>query len=396
MKSSLLIALNNIRRYKVSSLGRSLLLVILSFVIISALMFSISITNAISDILDSRSSGNYVLVSADRSELINISKTPYVSEAIILPKYSFASGNAEIEDIGTFHINCSISKAQDESSLFPDAYLNEFKYISDDSFILAGRLPEKDKELVIDSRYIDKLQIYDYSQIVGKKISISHQFLDETLYDIDSAIIVGVYSSSFLDITAFNDFGNGAYCFMVDDSIQYSGVIMAFCNLDNIDKVARVFEERYGTFNVKTNTKTTVALNELINISSFIKKVMQLVSVVIGMVFVVVQIIMTTNYLNEKQAFVSAISAFGLKKENLVLVFIFEYLLLLIIPFALSCCLAILFTKTLVHYTALLSGIRFITSFNPIPIIASFIIIFVISLITILASVYLLHPNRNE
>lgn len=396
MKSALLLALNNIKRYKLSSFGRSVLLLVFSFVTISALMFSISITNAISDILNTRSSGNNVIVSADKSELINISKMPYVNEAVLLPTYSFASGNAEIEDVGTFHINCSIRKASDESSLFPDTYFKEFNYISDDEFILAGRLPQNNNELIIDSRYIDKLQIYDYSQILGKKLSAYNPYFDEIYYDIDSAIIVGVYSASFLKITALDSISDSAYCFMLDNSVPYSGRIMVFCNREDIDKVSQNLKEKYGETNVITNKISTFAVEELINISSFIKKVMILVSVVIGMVYMIMQISMVTNYLNEKQDFVSVITAFGLKKENLLLTFIFEYMILLIIPFALSCVLSVIFTKTLSHYASVLAGISYSTAISPIPIIVSFIILFVISLISILFSVYIIRPKRNE
>ncbi len=396
MKTSIAFAFKNIKRYFFSSLGRSVLLFVLTFVVVLASMFSISITNSISDILNSRASGNTILVTTDESELTNISNLSYIKEVTVYPNKTFTSGEVMIEDIGTFHINCNIVKSQYKNSLVPQTYIEEFNNISNGNLLLAGRLPESNNELIIDSKYIDDIQVYDYNQILGKKISVYHPYFDDVVYDINESVIVGVYSHVLLDITALSSINNSACCFLLDNSLTYSGNLIAYCELQNMEKAGVALQEQYGETNVIKSTITTIPFNELINISSFIKNIMLLVCLVICLVYIVVQIIVITNYLHEKQDFVSAIKAFGLKDKNLVLIFLFEYLIVSIIPFILSSVLSVVLTKSLSYYVSILSGIRYEATVSFLPIIISFIIVLGISLITICVAVYSYKPIRNE
>lgn len=240
MKTSAIFAFKNIRRYPLSSLGRSLLLFVLTFVVVLASMFSISIADSISDILNSRASGNTVVVSTDESELTNISKLSFIKEVAVYPSKIFSSGEIDIEDIGTFQISCNVIKARDINSLIPQTYVGEFNNISDDDLILAGRLPENDNEIIVDSKYIDSLQIYDYNQILGKKTSIYHRYFNDMVFDVSESTIVGVYSRSLLNITALNSIKDSACCFLLDGSLAYSGKLIAYCDLENISE-AEVF-----------------------------------------------------------------------------------------------------------------------------------------------------------
>lgn len=396
MKISLLLALKNIKRYKLNAISRSILLFFFSFVIISALMFSMSISMSISDILRTRLSGTNIIIKTDRDNIHEIIKSPFISEAVLCPTNLFVSGSAEIENLQSFHINSYINIGQNIKSLIPDTHLEEFKHISEDNFILEGRLPQNNNELIIDSTYLDKIQINDYSEIIGKKISLYYSYLDDIIYEINSAYIVGVYSGEFLNITAYNSFSDTAYCFLLDDTRPYSGSVIAFCPYDKINNATRYFQDRYGKSNIVVNTFTTFALDEFIKISKFINKIMFLASIVISMVFIVIQIIMITHYLYEKQPFLFAINAFGLKKGKISFAFVFEYLILAIIPFSLSCGLAVVFTKKLMHYVSVLAGLTFTVSISIIPIIISFFIVFFTSVIVILLSVYVLKIKRNE
>ncbi|MBE5733168.1 MAG: ABC transporter permease [Clostridiales bacterium] len=396
MKTSISFALKNIKRYFLSSLGRSVLLFALTFVVVVALMFSISITNSISGILNSRSSGNTILVNTNESELKNISDLPYIKEVVVYPEKTFTSGEVIIEDIGTFHINCSIIKSQYKNSLVPQTYVDEFNNISGENLLLAGRLPENNSELIINSKYIDDIQIYDYNQVLGKKISIYHQYFDDTVYDVYDSVIVGVYSNSLLDITALSSINNSACCFLLDNSLKYGGKLITYCDLQDMEKASIALQTQYGETNIVKSTITTIPFNELINISSFVKHIMLLVCLVICLVYIVVQIIVVTNYLHEKKDFVTAIKAFGLKDKNLVSIFLFEYLIVSIIPFILSSVLSVVFTKSISYYVSILSGIRYDVTVSVLPIILSFVILLAISLITICIGVYSNNSIRNE
>ena len=396
MKTSISFALKNIKRYFLSSLGRGVLLFALTFVVVVALMFSISITNSIAGILNSRSSGNTILVNTNESELKNISELPYIKEVVVYPEKTFTSGEVIIEDIGTFHINCSIIKSQYKKSLVPQTYVDEFNKISDENLLLAGRLPENNSELIINSKYIDDIQIYDYNQVLGKKISIYHQYFDDTVYDVDDSVIVGVYSNSLLDITALSSVNNSACCFLLDNSLKYGGKLITYCDLQDMEKAVLALQTQYGETNIVKSTITTIPFNELINISSFVKHIMLLVCLVICLVYVVVQIIVVTNYLHEKKDFVTAIKAFGIKDKDLVSIFLFEYLIVSVIPFILSSVLSVVVTKSISYYVSILSGIRYDVTVSVFPIILSFVILLAISFISICIGVYSNNSIRNE
>lgn len=396
MKTSAIFAFKNIRRYPLSSLGRSLLLFVLTFVVVLASMFSISIADSISDILNSRASGNTVVVSTDESELTNISKLSFIKEVAVYPSKIFSSGEIDIEDIGTFQISCNVIKARDINSLIPQTYVGEFNDISDDDLILAGRLPENDNEIIVDSKYIDSLQIYDYNQILGKKTSIYHRYFNDMVFDVSESTIVGVYSRSLLNITALNSIKDSACCFLLDGSLAYSGKLIAYCDLENISEAEVFLQKQYGATNVIRTTKTTIPFNELVNISSFIRNIMVLVCLVVCLVYTVVRIITVTNHLHEKEDFVSAIKAFGLKDKSLVFIFLFESLIISVIPFILSGVLSAVCTKGISRYVSILSGIGYGVKIRFLPFAIAFAIIFAINFFTIIVSVYSYKPAKNE
>ncbi len=396
MKISAIFAFKNIRRYPLSSLGRSLLLFVLTFVVVLASMFSISIADSISDILNSRASGNTVVVSTDESELTNISKLSFIKEVAVYPSKIFSSGEIDIEDIGTFQISCNVIKARDINSLIPQTYVGEFNDISDDDLILAGRLPENDNEIIVDSKYIDSLQINDYNQILGKKTSIYHRYFNDMVFDVSESTIVGVYSRSLLNITALNSIKDSACCFLLDGSLAYSGKLIAYCDLENISEAEVFLQKQYGATNVIRTTKTTIPFNELVNISSFIRNIMVLVCLVVCLVYTVVRIITVTNHLHEKEDFVSAIKAFGLKDKSLVFIFLFESLIISVIPFILSGVLSAVCTKGISRYVSILSGIGYGVKIRFLPFAIAFAIIFAINFLTIIVSVYSYKPAKNE
>ncbi len=400
MKTSLIFALKNINRYRTTSFVRSVLLFFLTLSVVSASMFSMSMTSSVSDILNSRSSGNTVLIKTDESRLSDISALPFIKEACIFPERSFTSGEIAIENVGTFDINCCLIKSKDKNALIPQTYTDEFKVIGGDKLLVAGRLPENDNEMIIDSKYTDGLQIYDYAQILGKKASVYYPFFGETIYDVNQAVIVGVYSGELLNITALSgvisNSKDSACCFLYDKSCSYGGYIVAYCALENINVAYATLLNEYGAGNLIKSTLTTKPFNELINISSFIKNVMALICIVLCMVYAVTQIIVLTNYLHEKRDFVSAINAFGLRNGQLFFVFVFEYLFVSIIPFVLSSALSVVFTKSISRYVSVLAGIKYTTAVSLLPIIVSFAVVLTISLITICIAVYAYKPVRNE
>lgn len=393
MKTSFKLAMQNLRCYWMNALGRSFMIFALSFVVLTAAMFSASVQKSISQLLNSRSSGNSVFVRADKTEISSIEQFQFVNEVTPMNKIFYLSGNVSIEEVGTFQTNVAVVKGESCSALLPKAYLQEFEQISDTTLMLAGRLPQSDNEILLASDFVDSLQIYDYSVLLGKTIDVFEPVFNS--YYIEKATVVGVFASELTKVTALDSLNKigGYYCFLLLDANANSDMLEVFVNKENIDNVQEMLIEHYGEENVMPNTITNWGIDELEKIAHFMQNVLILIFVVVGIVYSVIQFVIISNYLNKKQKFVTAVRAFGLEKKRLFVVFVMEYLVLSVVSFVLSIGVSAVFANALCDFSALIAGVKFGFNFDLFSIFISFLVLLAINFVTILCSVHLKHEK---
>ena len=396
MNVSVRFALKNIRRYRKSALGRGIILVFLTFAVVLAFMFSLTMTDALSGILNARKSCNMIWLSIDKGEKESIAGLPFVNEVTEFPKNTPVNGNLEIEGAGTFWTNAEIFKASETKYLFSETFLEEFHSISEEPLMVAGRLPEKNNEVILDADFLEEYGISDYSALLGKKLTFIQEIFDKKFYLIEDAVIVGVHSGELLDIAGLEYCEDCACCWLLDEECTNDTGLYVFCDYENLDEAFETLSAQYSGHKVVNCSDTTFAFDKLEEITSFLRKILALVCLIIGMVYVVVQIVTVMNYLQEKEDFVTAIRAFGLKKRNLVLVFLFEYLFVSLIPFVLSGALAVPATRAAARFMSVLTGIRFTPSVSILPIAIAFAVVLAVTLVTVLAAVRLHKPSGNE
>lgn len=139
MKLSLKLAFLNIHRYTLRTLGNVLCLLIFGFALFSAVTFTRSLNNTVSNALKSRSSGNVVIVrnGAEESDYIPSNPNALEVRTYCLPNYVY--GKFEIEGVGELdEIDFAYHQAPDGETLIPNTYFEEFHTISDEDLDRKG------------------------------------------------------------------------------------------------------------------------------------------------------------------------------------------------------------------------------------------------------------------
>ena len=397
MKLSLKLALLNIRRYPLRTIGSAVCLLVFSFAMFSAALFTSSLSGAVSDILKTRSSGNIIIIKTDIDELDNVSKCPYILEA--LPDYwgDYVSGYINIEDIGEFDINFYYAASPDKNTLIPITYLDEFYAIGYENFLVAGRLPESSGDMIICESWLKKTQFRDYSVILDKPITIYHDWIfDEKIIDIENARIVGVFSEDMMKLNALDGHDDWFdYAFLLDAESEYSS-IKTFCSIDQIDKAYKYFSEKYGKDKLIKTVLTTYAIERLSGLRLFIGNLMFLAAGAVALVYMLIQLTVFANYIKEKSTFVTAADAFGCGKKHIFGAFAAENIALLIPISVISALAGSAFVRMILELISAYSGVTLEISLNYFIIFAAAAALILIELVILLLSVLLFRTRSND
>lgn len=395
---SLRLALLNIRRYPLRTIGSAVCLFVFSFAMFSAALFTSSLSGAVSEILKTRSSGNTVsIIETDIDELDNISECPYILEA--LPSYwnNYVSGYITIEDIGEFDINLFYQVSPDINTLIPNTYLDEFYAIGGENFLIAGRMPESSGEMIICESWLKIIRFKDYNAVLNRQITLSHDWIkDERIIDLENAQIVGIFSEDLMKINALNSYTEwSVYAFLLDAEGEYN-FIDTYCSIDKIDKAYEYFCEKYGGDNVVKTVITTSAIEKLSGLNSFVGKLMFLAAGAVALIYVLIQLTVFANYIKEKSTFVTAADAFGCGKKHIFGAFAAENIALLIPVSVISAIAGSSFVKTVVDIISAYVGVTLDISLNYIIILAAIAALIVIELIILLLSVLFVRAHSND
>lgn len=288
MKLSLKLAFLNIRRYPLRTLGNVLCLLIFGFALFSAVTFTRSLNNTVSNALKSRSSGNVVTVRNGAAESDYIPQSPDALEVRTSCSPNYVYGKFEIEGVGELdEIDFAYHQAPDGETLIPNTYFEEFHTISDEDFLVAGRMPENHGEMLINEKWLKSRHFADYSVILDKLITIYEEGFDfetkkpKTEIYFENARIVGIFSEEFLNITALHSYkelterSQWGFAFLVNYDCKSDGV-EAYCSIDKIDRVYADFCAKYGEENVIKTVLSVPAIERLSGFNAFIGNLMYL------------------------------------------------------------------------------------------------------------------------
>lgn len=409
MKLSFKLALLNIRRYPLRIFGSAVCLLLFGFALFSAVTFTRTLNNTVSNALKSRSSGNTVIVKNGVEELDYISKNPGTLEtrAFYLSNYEY--GQFEIEGVGEFdEINLFYEQAPDSKTLIPDIYLEEFCAVSNSDLLVAGRLPENSGEMMINEGWFKSSRITDYGDILNKKTTFYTEYFDgetknfKTEVFLEDAKIVGVYSEDFLDITALSSYKYDsekygfAIAFLINPECKPKGV-EAFCTIDKIDRVYADFCAKYGEENVIKTVLAIPAIEQLSGFNAFIGNLMYLAAAAIAFIYVMTRMVSALNYFKEKSSFLTATDAFGCSKRHIIGAFAAENITLLIpisiISAVLSCSFIKLIFRIISSYIGI--GIEFDTAIDFSSIFTALVLMLIFEILILLIS-FLLFRNRSN
>lgn len=404
MKLFLKLALTNIRRYPLRTLGSVVCLLLFSFALFSAVMFKSSLSKVVSDVLRSRSSGNVLLIKTDIGELSSISKHPDILEA--LPYYrGVIASNFEIEDmISVEYTNFMIEESPAPETLIPKTYLEEFHSIGGDEFLIAGRMPESPGEMLVCETLLKEYRIKDPGVITGKHIVFScHRVYEENgkpaierdlLFD---NVIVGVFSEKLLQINALSGW-NGTDLhlgYMITTDCRYN-FIEAYCSIDKIDKAYEDFCKIYGDDKVTKSTLSNRAIEMLSNLNMFIGNLMYLASGVLAAIYILARIVSTSNYFKEKSLFITAADAFGCGKARLLGAFAAENITLLIPISVISAALGNAFVKMIFSILSAYTGAEFEAVVNLGIVFIALALMLVVEFLVLMMSLLLFRKKVNN
>ena len=397
MRLSLKLALLNIRRYPLRTFGSAVCLLVFSFAMFSAALFTSSLSGAVSEILGTRNSGNTVAVfTPNISEFNNVSECPYILEA--RPSYwnTHVSGEITVEDIGEFDINIFYEVSPDINTLVPNTYLEDLYALGGEEFLIAGRMPERSGEMIICESWLKNQNLTDYNVILGKQITLWHDFIDEKIIDLENAEIVGIFTEDIMDINALQSYSEWAvYAFLLSDESEFN-FIETFCSLDQIDKAYKYFCEEYGEGAVIKTVLTSEAIEKLSGLNSFVGKLMFLAAGAVALVYVLIRLTVFANYIKEKSLFVTAADAFGCGKKHIFGAFAAENIMLLIPVSVVSGLAASAFVKMIFELISAYVGVTLTFTLNYGIMFAAFAAITVIELANLLLSVLLLQTKSND
>lgn len=396
MKLSLKLALLNIRRYPLRMIGSAVCLLIFSFAVFSAALFTSSLSGTVSEILGTRNSGNVIAVfTSDISELNSISECPYILEAYPVYWDNLVSGKITVEELGEFDILISYGMSPDINTLVPNTYLEELHALGCENFLVAGRMPERSGEMIICESWLKNQNFTDYNVILGKHITLSHDFiLNEKINDLEDAELVGIFTEDIMDIIAFKDY-IGVQAFLLDDESEFN-YIETFCSLDQIPKAYDYFCEKYGGENVVDYSYTSEAIEDLLGLNLFVGNLMFLAAGAVALVYVLIRLIVSANYIKEKSLFVTAADAFGCGKKHIFGAFAAENIALLIPVSVISGLAASAFVKMIFELISAYIGMALDFTLNYGILLTAFAAILIIEPVNVLLSVFLLRSRSND
>lgn len=366
MRLSFGLAVLNIRRYPLRTLGSAVCLLFFSFALFSAVLFTRSLSGAVSEILKTRSSGNVVIISkTDIGELERISECPFILEAVPLYWDEYAFGYIEIDGIGKFETQSFIMESPDPKTLIPNTYLEEFRVIGGGELLAAGRMPEDPEEMIVCESLLKRLRIKDYGEVLEKTVTVTQsepEYMRPVSFN--NGRIVGVYSERFMEINALSGYNDrnmyGEYSdvvFMLNSEAEYESRIAAYCSVDEIDRAYEYLRGIYGKKKVLKTTLTSAAIEKLSGLNSFVGNLMYLAAGAVALIYVLIQIIMMANYIKEKTLFVTAADAFGCGRAHIFGAFAAENAALLIPVSAFSGALAGAFVKMIFGLVSAYAGV---------------------------------------
>lgn len=406
MRLSFGLAILNIRRYPLRTLGSAVCLLFFSFALFSAGLFTRSLSGAVSELLKTRSSGNNIAVHTDIGELENISKCPYILEA--RPHYwgeLADSSNIEIEGVGEFEINLFYEQYPDADALIPQTYLDEFRALGGKELLVAGRMPERSGEMIICESWLKSARIKDYNEILGKPITISCEVFDWLPPKIllDNSVIVGVFSERLTEISAldgYNSWGERTHIgFLLNSESEYN-CIETYCSIDQFDKAYEYLKERYGVEGAINGvvgwTMTSEAIEKLSGLHLFVGNLMYLASGAVALIYVLIQIIIMSNYIKEKSLFVTAADAFGCGKRHIFGAFAAENIALLVPVSLASGVLASAFVKALFGLISAYAGVTLDVTVDPGVMLAVVAAMLTFEFITVLLGTLLFRKGSND
>lgn len=406
MKLSLKLALLNIRRYPLRTLGSAVCLLFFSFALFSAGLFTRSLSGAVSELMRTRSSGNCVAVHTDIGELENISKCPYILEA--RPHYwgELADDSfIEIEGAGKFEINLFYEQFPDAEGLIPKTYLDEYRALGGEELLVAGRMPERSGEMIICESWLRSARFKDYGVILGKPVMISREVYDRLPDKIilDDTVIVGVFSERFTEINALDGYelwGERTHIgFLVNSESEYN-FIETYCTTDRLDDAYKYLKERYGAEgklnDVVQSSITSMAIEKLSGLNSFIGNLMYLAAGAVALTYVLIRIIMTSNYIKEKTLFITAADAFGCGRAHIFGAFAAENIALLLPVSVISGALACAFVKMIFGLISAYAGMALNVGvdFRAMP--AAFVVMVIVEMTVLFIAVLMFRRSGND
>lgn len=406
MKLSFKLALLNIRRYPLRTIGSAVSLLFFSFALFTAGLFTRSLSGAVSELLKTRSSGNIIVVHTDIGELENISKCPYLLEA--RPDYwgeLADNSNIEIEGVGEFEINLFYEQYPDAEGLIPKTYLEEYRALGGGELLVAGRMPERSGEMIICESWLKSARFKDYNEILNKPITISREVYDWLPPQIllDGCVIVGVFSERFTEINAldgYNSWGEQTHIgFLLNAESEYK-FITTFCSIDRFDKAYEYLKERYGVEGTVNDvvgwTMTSEAVEKLSGLSSFVGNLMYLAAGAVALIYVLIQIIMMANYIKEKTLFVTSADAFGCGRAHIFGAFAAENIALLIPVSAASGALACAFVKKIFELISAYAGAELDAALDLLAVLAVFLLMIFTELAVLFLALLLFRKRSND
>lgn len=400
MRLSLRLALLNIRRYPLRTLGSAVCLLFFSFALFSAALFISSLSETVSEILGTRNSGNTVAVlTPDIGELKSVSECPYILEARPVYWANLVSGKMDIEDIGEFDINVFYEMSPDINTLVPKTYMDDFYALGYEDFLVAGRMPERSGEMILCESWLKNQNFTDYNVILDKHITLWHDFIyEEKIIDLENAEIVGIFTENIMDINALLPYTEWVwtdYAFLLDDESEFN-FIETFCTIDQIGKAYDYFCEKYGAENVVDFSYISEAIEKLIGLNSFVGKLMFLAAGAVALVYVLIRLTVSANYIKERSLFVTAADAFGCGKKHIFGAFAAENIALLIPVSVISGLAAASFVKMILRLISAYVGVESAFAINYGILSLTFTAILIIEPVLILLSVLLLRTRSND
>lgn len=405
MRLSLGLAILNIRRYPLRTLGSAVCLLFFSFALFSAGLFTRSLSGAVSGILKTRSSGNTVFISkANIGELERISECPLILEAQPLYWDEYASGHIEIDGIGKFETQLFVMEAPDLKALIPNTYLEEFRVIGGGELLVAGRMPENTEEMIVCESLLKRLRINDCGEVLEKHVTVSQadpEYMRPVSFN--NGRIVGVYSERFMEINALSGYTDrdiyGEYSdvvFMLNSDAEYRSGIAAYCSIDEIDRAYEYMRGIYGKKKVIKTTLTSTAIEKLSGLHLFVGNLMYLASGAVTLIYVLIQIIMMSNYIKEKSLFVTAADAFGCGKRHIFGAFAAENIALLVPVSLVSGVLAGAFVKALFGLISAYAGVTLDVTVDLGVMLVVVAAMLIFEIITVLLGTLLFRKRSND